>query len=53
MDSDHYLSQILHSCKKCACFDLKLAIVPRKATGLAAAVCALQLSQNRVRRQPV
>ncbi len=53
VNSDHDLTQVFETREESACFDLKLAIVARKTTGLAAAVRVLELSHDRARRKAV
>src|SRR5260370_37064404 len=53
VNPDHDLAQIFETREKSTCFDLKLAIVARETTGLAAAVCALKLCHDCARRKAV
>src|SRR5579864_6158814 len=53
MNADHDLTQVFETREEGACLDLKLAIVARKTTGLAAAVRALKLSDDCARCEPI
>ena len=53
VNPDHDLAQVFEIREKSAGFDLKLAIVARKAAGLSTAVGALELCHDSARRKPV
>ena len=53
VNSDHNLTQIFETRKESARLDLELAIVARETPGLAAAIRALELSDDRARREAV
>ena len=53
VNPDHNLVQLVETCEKSACFNLKLAIVTRKTTSLATAVRVLKLADDCARCKAV